>query len=199
MAKCAWLVIVAGLLLSAPQPASAQVERIWLTHRTSDPSKLVVNWTSKSPGDSRVRFGPTAKYGEEVHVPGSRTLHHVEIPFAVTGGRRSSVSTAAEDPPDTVISGYPAEVLRVAVAVVPGLSDRLLSERLKELEAEGIVTRTVVPTDPGARRLCADRQGSGPQRGHRRGLGLGGIVAGRKRDADRFPKWVIPTVYPLLH
>lgn len=33
-------------------------------------------------------------------------------------------------------------------ATVPGLSDRLLSERLKELEAEGIVTRTVVPTTP---------------------------------------------------
>ncbi len=33
-------------------------------------------------------------------------------------------------------------------AAVPGLSDRLLSERLKELEAEGIVSRTVVPTTP---------------------------------------------------
>jgi DNA-binding HxlR family transcriptional regulator len=33
-------------------------------------------------------------------------------------------------------------------AVVPGLSDRLLSERLKELEAEGIVTRTVVASTP---------------------------------------------------
>ena len=31
---------------------------------------------------------------------------------------------------------------------VPGLSDRLLSERLKELEAEGIVRRTVVPSTP---------------------------------------------------
>ncbi len=31
---------------------------------------------------------------------------------------------------------------------VPGLSDRLLSERLKELEGEGIVTRTVVPSTP---------------------------------------------------
>ena len=35
--------------------------------------------------------------------------------------------------------------LRVAV---PGLSDHLLSERLKELEAAGIVTRTVTPTTP---------------------------------------------------
>ena len=33
-------------------------------------------------------------------------------------------------------------------SAVPGLSDRLLSERLKELEAEGIVTRTVVASTP---------------------------------------------------
>jgi DNA-binding HxlR family transcriptional regulator len=33
-------------------------------------------------------------------------------------------------------------------AAVPGLSARLLSERLKELETEGIVIRTVVPTTP---------------------------------------------------
>jgi DNA-binding HxlR family transcriptional regulator len=33
-------------------------------------------------------------------------------------------------------------------AAVPGLSDRLLSERLKELEAEGIVVRSVTPCTP---------------------------------------------------
>ena len=33
-------------------------------------------------------------------------------------------------------------------SAVPGLSDRLLSERLKELEAEGIARRTVVATTP---------------------------------------------------
>jgi DNA-binding HxlR family transcriptional regulator len=31
---------------------------------------------------------------------------------------------------------------------IPGLSDRMLSERLKELEAEGIVDRTVTPSTP---------------------------------------------------
>ena len=31
---------------------------------------------------------------------------------------------------------------------VPGLSDRMLSERLKELEAEGIVVREVTPSTP---------------------------------------------------
>lgn len=34
------------------------------------------------------------------------------------------------------------------IHAVPGLSDRLLSERLKELEAEGIVRRVVHPETP---------------------------------------------------
>ncbi len=34
------------------------------------------------------------------------------------------------------------------LARVPGLSDRLLSERLRELEAAGVVTRTVYPEVP---------------------------------------------------
>ena len=34
------------------------------------------------------------------------------------------------------------------LAIVPGLSDRLLSERLRELESEGIVVRTVIPDVP---------------------------------------------------
>jgi len=33
-------------------------------------------------------------------------------------------------------------------ASIPGLSDRLLSERLRELESEGIVTRHVIPEKP---------------------------------------------------
>ena len=33
-------------------------------------------------------------------------------------------------------------------AAVPGISDRMLSERLKELEVEGILTRTVLPEHP---------------------------------------------------
>lgn len=34
------------------------------------------------------------------------------------------------------------------LAQVPGLSDRLLSERLRELEAEGIIERQVTPSTP---------------------------------------------------
>jgi DNA-binding HxlR family transcriptional regulator len=34
------------------------------------------------------------------------------------------------------------------LTAIPGLSDRLLTERLRELEREGIVTRTVAPCRP---------------------------------------------------
>lgn len=33
-------------------------------------------------------------------------------------------------------------------ATIPGLSDRMLSERLKELEAEGLIVRRVIPDTP---------------------------------------------------
>ena len=33
-------------------------------------------------------------------------------------------------------------------AVVTGISDRLLSQRLRELELEGLIERTVIPTTP---------------------------------------------------
>ncbi|HYU20052.1 MAG TPA: helix-turn-helix domain-containing protein [Chloroflexota bacterium] len=41
-----------------------------------------------------------------------------------------------------------AERFNDVAAAIPGLTDRMLSERLKELEAEGIVTRTVIPETP---------------------------------------------------
>jgi DNA-binding HxlR family transcriptional regulator len=41
-----------------------------------------------------------------------------------------------------------AERFSDIAAAIPGLTDRMLSERLKELEAEGILTRTVVPETP---------------------------------------------------
>jgi DNA-binding HxlR family transcriptional regulator len=41
-----------------------------------------------------------------------------------------------------------AERFGEIATLVDGLSDRLLSQRLKELEAEGLVTRTLQPTHP---------------------------------------------------
>jgi DNA-binding HxlR family transcriptional regulator len=41
-----------------------------------------------------------------------------------------------------------AERFSDIAAAIPGLTDRMLSERLKELEAEGIVERRVTPVTP---------------------------------------------------
>jgi DNA-binding HxlR family transcriptional regulator len=44
--------------------------------------------------------------------------------------------------------------------LVDGVSDRLLSVRLKELEAEGLVVRTVVPTYPAYSRYTLSPRGA---------------------------------------
>ena len=49
---------------------------------------------------------------------------------------------------------------------IPGLSDRLLSERLKELECQGIVARKVLPTTPVKIEYTLTEKG----------LALGGVV-----------------------
>lgn len=46
-----------------------------------------------------------------------------------------------------VLLSGPRRFSQLAEAI-PGLSDRLLSERLKELEGEGIIERDVVPSTP---------------------------------------------------
>lgn len=44
--------------------------------------------------------------------------------------------------------GHGTDRFSALAETIPGLSDRMLSERLKELEMEGIVARTVIPETP---------------------------------------------------
>ncbi len=104
-------------LLLCSSTARAQVERVWLGHRSNDPGKLVVNWMTREPGDSVVRFGRTANYGHDVRVAGNSTMHHVEIPLAERGGvYHYSVSTGEQSSKNATFKAYPTDVLRVAVA-----------------------------------------------------------------------------------
>lgn len=48
---------LSGLLVCRAQ---AQVERVWLTHRSNDPSRLVVSWTTKQPGEAPLLKAGTA-------------------------------------------------------------------------------------------------------------------------------------------
>ena len=93
----------AAILLIMGEHASAQVECVWLTHRTNDPSRLVINWQTAVPGDSVVHFGATPDVTETACGEESVALHHVEIPFGEgdaplhyaveISGQRSPVAT----------------------------------------------------------------------------------------------------------
>lgn len=109
--------LIAISVLLCCSPTFAQVERVWLGHRSNDPSRLVVNWMTKEAGESVVRFGRTAKYGQEVRVADDSTMHHVEIPIAEADGEyHYSVSTGEQSSKDATFKAYPTDVLRVAVA-----------------------------------------------------------------------------------
>src|SRR5262245_57167008 len=64
-------------------------------------------------------------------------------------------------------------------ATVPGLSDRMLSERLKELEAEGVVERRVIPAMPVRIEYRLTEKG----------LALAGVVEAISAWAD---EWLAP-------
>lgn len=111
-------VLFVGALLSLMTafPASAGVNRIWLTHQSPDPSKIVVSWQTAEPGPSLVEFGTSAALGETVSVEGSRTLHHVEIPLAEKDVvYHYRVKTGSQESPVATFKGYPTKELRIGV------------------------------------------------------------------------------------
>ena len=76
------ILLIVCLALIATNAKEPSVDQIWLGHRSHEPGKLVVNWISKEPGESIVRFGRTDEYGQEVRIAKDTTLHHVKIPLA---------------------------------------------------------------------------------------------------------------------
>src|SRR4051794_9745168 len=107
--------LFAALAMLAARDGVAQVERVWLTHRTNDPGRLVVNWTTKEPGDSVVRFSTTDRYGQSARDEEPTILHRVEIAIPekdVTYHYR--VATGPHRSADATFKGYPTDELRVA-------------------------------------------------------------------------------------
>jgi len=110
------LALTTLLALLACQSDSAEITRVWLTHRTTDPSKIVVNWETTEPGNSVVRFGLSRDHTETVTVDEAVTLHHVEIPLAQRDATyHYRVFTGDQSSGDAAFKAYPADVLRVAV------------------------------------------------------------------------------------
>jgi hypothetical protein len=74
---------------------------------------------------------------------------------------------------------------------IPDITDRMLTERLQELEQQGIVERTVLPRVARARRVFTHPEGACSRRGRRRHLRLGSQMersGGRQRSRTRNPE-----------
>jgi hypothetical protein len=99
----------------APQPASAEITRIWLTHRTPEPSKIVVNWETAEPASSLVRYGADAQLTQSAQSDEKVTLHHVEIPLAPTGVTHYAVFSGEDRSQPAAIKAYPADGFRAAI------------------------------------------------------------------------------------
>ena len=104
------------LLFLTASAFAAPIDRIWLTHASNDPSKIVVNWETPTAEDSAVDFGTSGGLGKQVKVEEQVTLHHVEIPLEQqdviyhyrvrSGGDVSEVFR---------FKGYPTKELRLAM------------------------------------------------------------------------------------
>jgi len=111
-----WLIVAFSVFMASQGIAWGQITRIWLTHRTNDPSKIVVNWETSRPGNSVVEYGLTQDYGRHAAIEENATLHHVEIPLAEKDTLyHYKVSTGSESSGDAAFKAYPTDTLRVAV------------------------------------------------------------------------------------
>lgn len=109
-------VAVAMCLLVQASVMRAQIERIWLSHKSADPSRVVVNWETAQPGNSIVWYGTTPSPEHRRTVEENVTLHHVEIPLEPKGAvYYYQVQTGTFSSPVVSFKAYPKDELRVAV------------------------------------------------------------------------------------
>lgn len=95
---------------------AAPIERLWLTHQSNDPSKIVVNWETDQPSNSIVEFGNDVSVGLHVSAEEKVTLHHVEIPLANVDTVYHYRVRSRDDASEVFsFKGYPTKQLRIAI------------------------------------------------------------------------------------
>lgn len=99
---------------------AAPIERIWLTHATNDPGRIVINWETDSPGHSVVKYGNSRELGKSVRSDEESTLHHLEIPLEKAGETYFYRVLSGEDVSEifslnSIPKGKQGDELRVAI------------------------------------------------------------------------------------
>lgn len=96
--------------------SDSAIKTIWLTHRSNDPNKIMVNWLSAESGASVVFYGKTPECSERQEMPGSRNLHHVEISVPWRDGFcYYKVQTGSQLSPVEKFQTFPTKILKVAL------------------------------------------------------------------------------------
>ncbi|HYG75860.1 MAG TPA: fibronectin type III domain-containing protein [Planctomycetota bacterium] len=107
--------ILMGLVCCALS-VRAQIDCIWLSHKSNDLGKVVISWESGKPGNSVVEFGATKELGQKVTIDESVLLHHVEILVPARGTAYFyKVSSGSESSAVHSFRTLPVEKLRVAL------------------------------------------------------------------------------------
>lgn len=123
-----------SFLLAASFASAAPIERLWLTHATNDPSKIVVNWETDAPANSVVEYDTSPALSKRVISEEKVTLHHVEIPLEqrdVVYHYRVRSGDDVSEP--ATFKGYPSKELRVAIVADWGFRPGLdLSALMKD-------------------------------------------------------------------
>jgi len=108
--------IRALFLLLTTTAFAAPIERIWLTHASNDPSKIVINWETAEPSHSAVEFGASEVFDHYKSDSWPVTLHHIEIPIEQRDVLyHYRVSSGDDVSPIYTFKGYPSKDLRIAI------------------------------------------------------------------------------------
>lgn len=110
-----------AVLLIGLTARAEDIQRIWLTHQTNDPSKIVVNWQTAAPGNSSVAITDGKAFNDNVRHEESVTLHHVEVSLPKRDTEyRYCVSSADSKSAFHTFKAYSTDELRVAVVADTG-------------------------------------------------------------------------------
>ncbi len=92
------------------------IKTIWLTRKSNDPDKVMVNWLSSQSGASVVLFGQTPQCTQRAEMTGERKLHHVEIDVPWRDSTcYYKVQTGNEISSIAKFQTFPTKVLKVAI------------------------------------------------------------------------------------
>lgn len=121
-------------LLAVSLASAAPIERIWLTHATNDPSKIVVNWETDTAANSVVEYDTSAALSRRAASEDKVTLHHVEIPLEQQDVLYHYRVRSGDDVSESAtFKGYPSKELRIAIVADWGFRPALeLSALMKD-------------------------------------------------------------------